>query len=434
MPKITFIGAGSIGFFNKLMIDTVSHEELRHADWALVDIDPQRLGYAERIAKRIMGQVGSTGKLEVTMDRREVLAGTDYIVMAILVGGNEPIWHDVDIPMKHGVDQCIADSHGPGGVFRALRTIPVKIDIARDIMELCPDAWVLSYTNPMSMLCRAMVKETGLKLVGLCHSVQGTSHMLAEWCGVPPAEIDHWVAGINHQAWILKMNHNGRDLLPDIREQARNEEHWNALTVSCEMCQHLDYFVTEGSGHNSEYSAWFRKNPEKIEFYCPGGRWNGGSGYIKELYGSDREGWEEQQEKLASDTAPIEFKSSNEYASNIIRALHTHEVFRFNGNVPNTGLITNLKQDAIVEVPCYADKHGVNPAFVGELPPQLAALNSMTINVIEMAVDAALTGDRELARMAVAYDPLTMAVLDLREIKAMTDEMFEAEKEWLPQF
>jgi alpha-galactosidase len=434
MAKITFIGAGSLGFFKTLIIDSLSFDELRHSDWALVDVDPKRLDYARRIAERIMREAKSTGKLTATLDRREVLAGSDFVIMAILVGGYEPIAHDIDIPMKYGVDQCIGDSHGPGGVFRALRTIPVKVGIARDIAELCPNAWVLNYTNPMSMLCRAMDIETGINLVGLCHSVQGTTGMLAEWAGAPPSEIDHWVAGINHQAWVLRIRHNGEDLYPKIKEAARTPEHWNSLTTSCEMLEHLGYFVTEGSGHNSEYNAWFRKTPDSIAKYCPGGSWNGGSGYIKQLYGGDRKDWEVDQERYASDTSPIEFRRSHEYGSNIVNGIHTHVPFRFNGNVANKGLITNLPNDVMVEVPCFADKNGVKPCHVGALPPQLAALNSMNVNVIEMAVQAALTGDRDAAYHACCFDPLTMAVLDLRQIRSMVDELFEAEKPWLPQF
>lgn len=434
MPKITFIGAGSLGFFKTLMIDCLSFPDLRHADWALVDIDEKRLGYAERIAKRIMGEAKSTGDLQVSTDRREVLEGSDYVIMAILVGGYEPIAADIDISMKYGVDQCIGDTHGPGGIFRALRTIPVKVDIARDIMDLCPEAWVLNYTNPMSMLCRAMTLETDISLVGLCHSVQGTTSMLANWVGVPDSEIDYFVAGINHQAWVLSLRHRGEDLYPRIYEAANTEENYKSLTASVEMLNHLGFFVTEGSGHNSEYSAWFRRTPEMVAKYCPGGRWNGGSGFIKTLYGADRENWEEEQEKFANDTSPIEFNRSREYGSNIVNAIETHEPFRFNGNVVNMDLITNLPTLATVEVPCFADKNGVNPVFVGDLPPQLAALNSMNVNVIEMAVEAAITGSKDLVYQACSLDPLTMSVVELSDIRTMCDELFEAEARWLPQF
>ncbi len=434
MPKITFIGAGSLGFFKTLMIDCLSFDALRHCDWALVDIDETRLDYARRIAERVMGEAESKGKLEVTSDRREVLAGSDFVIMAILVGGYAPIAHDVDIPMKYGVDQCIADTHGPGGVFRSLRTIPVKIDIARDIAELCPDACVLNYTNPMSMLCRAMRRETGINVVGLCHSVQGTTGMLADWVDVPRDEIDYSVAGINHQAWVLDIRHNGRDLYPDIRVAAKKPEHHKGLTSSCEMLDHLGYFVTEGSGHNSEYSSWFRRTPEMIEKYCPGGNWNGGSGFIKQLYGADRADWQTAQERIVTDPNPIQFERSHEYGSNIVNAVVTHDPFRFWGNVSNDGLITNLTQKTTVEVPCYADKQGVSPCHVGDLPPQLAALNQMHVNVIEMTVDAAVRGDKDAALHAVQFDPLTMSVLELSEVREMVGELFAAEKEWLPQF
>ena len=435
MPKIVIIGAGSIEFSRKMMIDILSFPALKSSHFALVDTDAKRLGYATRIAERIVREGNFQATFEATADRRAALAGADYVIISILHGGIEVISQDIDIPMKYGVDQCIGDTLGPGGVFRALRTIPVMVDLARDIEDLCPEAIVLNYTNPMSMLCWAMYATTDIRLVGLCHSVQGTTTMLAKWAGVPPEEIDYFVAGINHQAWVLQIRHQGRDLYPDILQKLADPVCYKSQTTSCELCKHFDYFVTEGSGHNSEYVPWMRKRPELRRKFCPdGSRWNGEPGFIKTLYGADRANWEADMEKIVTDPTPLVFDRSHEYGAHIINAGETDVVLRFNGNVRNTGLITNLPEGCCVEVPCLADKSGLHPTFVGELPTQLAAINRTNVNVQELAVEAALRGDRRAAFCAVALDPLTAAVCSLDEIQAMVDEMFAAEAQWLPQF
>ena len=431
MPKIAFIGAGSIGFSRRLLIDILSWPALQETTFALMDIDTKRLDYTRRVAERILREGDYPAKIQTTTDRREALEGADYVVIMILTGGYEAIEHDINIPLKYGVDQCIGDTLGPGGVFRALRTIPVLLDICRDIEELCPDAWLLNYTNPMAMLCWAMNDATRVKNVGLCHSVQGTAQMLAACIDAPMEEVDYWVAGINHQAWFLQFRWRGEDAYPLLREKINDPDVYNNETTRFEMLKHLGRFVTESSGHNSEYNPWFRKRPDLLEKYTPGGSWNGGTAFILQLYGSDRADYETTLEKLASGAEPIEFDRSHEYGSYIINALHTGEAVRINGNVSNTGLITNLKEGACVEVPCYVDKHGINPCYVGDLPPQLAALNQTNIAVQEMTAKAALTGDRQMAYWAIAHDPLTAAVLSLEEIRQMVGEMFEAEAEWL---
>jgi len=435
MPKIVFIGAGSLVFSRRLMMDMLSFPALRDSHFALVDIDQAKLGYVERVANRVIREGGFPATFETTTDRREVLAGADYVVCMILHGGIDVISMDIDIPMTYGVSQCIGDTLGPGGVFRALRTVPVMVDLCHDIEELCPEALLLNYTNPMAMLCWSMYEATDVRLVGLCHSVQGTTQQLAKAAGVPFEECDHFVAGINHQAWVLAMNHQGRDLYPDIIKACQGGQLKKDEPVRAEMCKHLDYFVTEGSGHNSEYLPWFRKRQEILDEFCPAGStWAGEHGFIKVLYGDNRRDWKEQMEKVAAGVEPLDFKRSLEYGSHIVNACQTHEPFRFNGNVPNTGLITNLPDGCCVEVPCVADRSGITPCCVGELPPQLAAINRTNVNVQELTVQAALLGDRRAAFHAVAMDPLTAAVCSLQQIQDMVDQMFEAEAEWLPQF
>ncbi len=443
MAKVCIIGAGSLVFTRHLMTDILSFPALQDTHFTLMDIDKKRLGYSERVARRLFQQGGyKKASLETTTNRQKALKGADFVIISILHGGIEVISQDIDIPLKYGVDQCIGDTLGPGGVFRALRTIPVMVEIYRDIERICPQAWVLQYTNPMAMLCLASYETARINLVGLCHSVQGTAWQWATRIGATTSpiagehgsDIDYWCAGINHQAWFLQFRWKGQDAYPLIRKAAQRPEVYREDTTRCEMLRHLGYAVTESSGHNSEYNPWFRKRPELIERYCPGGSWNGGTGFIKTLYGTDREHWEEEMERAASGKEPLDLRRSGEYGAFIIHSILTGEALRINGNVRNTGLITNLPEGCCVEVPCLVDRQGVHPCHVGALPPQLAALNQTNVNVQMMAVRAALTGDRQMAFWSIAHDPLTAAVLSLDEIQAMVDEMFEAEAKWLPQF
>jgi alpha-galactosidase len=433
-PKIVFIGAGSLGFFRQLFVDMLSFESMQNAVYSLVDIDEKRLKYAERIAKRILEEKKYPAKIaEVTTDRRKAFKDADYVVVAILHGGIEVIKKDIDIPLKYGVDQCIGDTLGPGGVFRGMRTMPVMLAICKDMEEICPNAMMLNYTNPMAMLSWAMNKYSKVKNIGLCHSVQGTSKQLADFIGIPCEEVNYWVAGINHQAWFLKFERNGEDLYPRIREKINDPKVYGEETARFEMLKHLDYFVTESSGHNSEYNQWFRKRPDLKNKYT-GKEWNGETGYILKLYGSDRENFEAELEKQASGADPINYTRSHEYGAYIINSLLTGEICRINGNLNNSGLISNLPQNSCVEVPCYVDKDGIHPCNVGDLPIHLAALNRTNIAVQELAVEAGVHGDKRKAFHAIAMDPLTSAVLSLEEINSMVNEMFEAEKDWLLQF
>jgi len=435
MPRIAIIGAGSHTFARTMIRDCLSFPSLKDSTLALMDIDPEPLGYMKTIAEKLIEQSGVPARVEATTDRREALAGADYVLVCILVGERDAISWEIDIPLKHGVDQCIGDTMGPGGIFRAMRTIPVMVDIARDMADLCPDALMLNYTNPMSMLCRAVRKAAPVRLAGLCHSVQGAHDELAKIIGEDPADCASWVAGINHQAWVLSYRCKGRDAYPRIRKAGlEDKDWWQRNTTRVEMLRSLHYYVTESSGHNSEYNPWFRKRPDLKEMYTPGGGWNGGTGLLKEYYSASHEEDMAKLRDVAEQEQPHDIERSREYGTFIIDALETGEQFRFNATVPNDGLIANLPPDVSVEVPCFADGSGIHPCHVGSLPPQLAALNNMVVQSLEMAVDAALTGDRDLLYWSIAYDPLTAAALSLAEIRAMVDEMFEVEKDKMPTF
>ncbi|MFO7957590.1 MAG: alpha-galactosidase [Candidatus Brocadiia bacterium] len=435
MARITFIGAGSLTFTRNLVRDILTFPLLEDTTLVLMDIDEERLDFARRAVQKIIDQGGYPAKVEATMDRAEALKGADAVLCTILAGGYEVYRHDLEIPKKYGVNICVGDTRGPAGIFRALRTIPVMLDICRDIERHCPDAILLNYTNPMAMLCRAMQRETDVRVTGLCHSVQGTARMLAGWIDAPMEEVTYVCAGVNHQAWYVDFRWNGVDAYPLIREAVKTrDEVYMEEIVRNEMFLHLGYYVTESSGHNSEYNWWFRKRPELIERYChPGTGWN--PGYYGLVLRPEKQGdaWKERAEEWLQ-KEEIRLERGHEYAASIINAFMGGDPFEFNGNVPNTGIVPNLPEGACVEVPVVANRRGFNTIHVGPLPPQCAALNQVTIASEEMAVEAALTGDPTLAFQAIAYDPLTAAVLSLDEIREMTAEMFEVNAEHLPQF
>ena len=436
MQKIAFIGAGSFGFTRRLVKDVLTFPLLRDATLSLMDIDAERLDYVKRAVDRIVAEGSYPARVEATMDRAVALKGAHAVICTILAGGVD-IWrHDIEIPKKYGIDTNVGDTRGPSGVFRALRTIPVMLDICRDIERHCPDAILLNYTNPMAMLCRAMQRETSVKVTGLCHSVQGTAAMLARWIGAPFDQITYVCAGINHQAWYVKYEWNGKDAYPLIRKAVQRPEVYNEEIVRNEMFLHLGCYVTESSGHNSEYNWWFRKRPDLVEKYCTHGTgWNPGVyAYVLNEYLARQEEWKNTMQDWLDDPAPLDLSRGQEYAAYIINAYAGGEPFKFNGNVPNTGLIPNLPEGACVEVPVYADRRGFNPIHVGALPAQCAALNNVSVAVEEMAVDGCLSGDPTMVFRAICYDPLTAAVLSLAEIKEMVNEMFARNRDHLPTF
>jgi len=436
MAKITFIGAGSLGFTRGLVKDVLTFPLMEDATIMLMDIDPERLEFARLATEKIIKQGNYPAKVEATTDRKQALEGADAVLCTIL-NGSVDVWrYDIEIPKEYGVDTNVGDTRSVSGIFRALRTIPVMVDICQDMERYCPDAILLNYTNPMAMLCRAMQRETKVKVSGLCHSVQGTADMLAGWIGAPMSEVDYVCAGINHQAWYLKYNWKGKDAYPLIREAMKRPEVYNHELVRNEMFLHLDYYITESSGHNSEYNWWFRKRPDLIEKYCTTGTgWNPGEyAYILKYYLEAQNTWKDETKKWLDSTEPLDLRRGHEYASNIINAYLGGEPYEFNGNVPNTGLITNLPDGACVEVPVVANRRGFNAIHVGALPPQLATMNNISIAVEEMAVEAALSGDPRLAMQAVLYDPLSAAVLSMAEIQEMVQKMLEKNRDYLPRF
>ncbi len=437
MPKLTFIGAGSFGFTRNLVRDVLTFERLADSTICLMDINPDRLEFSRRAVQRIIDEGGYPAKVETTLDRAEALKGADYVLVTILVGATDVWRHDIEVPKKYGVDINVGDTRGVSGIFRALRTIPVMVSIAKDMQRYCPGATMLNYTNPMAMLCRAIMRETDVPVTGLCHSVQGTSEMLAEWIGAPYEEIEFTCAGINHMAWYLTFKWNGEDAYPLIRKAIlERPEIYNEEQVRNEMFLAFDHYVTESSGHNSEYNWWFRKRQDLIEKYCTHGTgWNPGEyAYILKHY-QQREGdWQDEINAWLDNPAPLTLQRGHEYAASIINALHGGEAFLFNGNVANKGYVTNLPPDACVEIPVWASRHGLQPLRVGALPAQCAVLTNLSSQIEEMAVEAALTGNRRLVYQAIANDPLTAAVLSLAEIQQMVDELFERNCDYLPQF
>jgi len=436
--KIAFIGAGSLGFTSELVRDILTFPLLEDSIISLMDIDAERLEFAKTSVTKIITEGKYPASVEATLNRKEALKGADVVLVTILSGSTEVWRHDIEIPKKYGVDINVGDTRGPSGIFRFLRTLPDMMEIVRDMEEVCPQAVMLNYTNPMAMLVSAIQKQTFIKVTGLCHSVQGTAMMLADWIGAPFEEIDYLCAGINHQAWYLKYKWNGKDAYPLIHKAiTERAEIYNADQVRNEMYLALGYFVTESSGHNSEYSWWFRKRPDLIEKYCTHStNWNPGEyAYILKEYQENEATWKDQvKERLAHKLTAEDLKRGHEYAAYIINALKGGDMFKFNGNVPNDGLITNLPAGACVEVPVVVDKAGFHPIHVGALPAETALITQLSSGIEELAIQGSLSGDPALIYRAIAHDPLTAAVLSLAEIKEMTNELFAQHKDYLPQF
>ena len=438
MTKITFIGAGSLGFTEDLVRDILTFPLLQEATLALMDIHPERLEFAKTAVTRIITKGRYPAKVSATLDRAEALKDADVVLTTILVG-NTQVWrHDIEIPKKYGVDTNVGDTRGPSGIFRFMRTLPPMMDIIRDMEKYCPGAVLLNYTNPMAMLCAALQRQTDIRVTGLCHSVQGTAMMLAGWIGAPYEEVTYTCAGINHQAWYLDFRWNGADAYPLIlKAVTERPEVYNEEIVRNEMYLALGYYVTESSGHNSEYNWWFRKRPDLIERYCMHGTgWNPGEyAYILKEYQDNEATWKDQvKARLARSLTDEDLQRGQEYAAYIINALQGGEMFKFNGNVPNTDLVTNLPPGACVEVPVVVDRAGFHPIHVGALPPECALLTQLSSGIEELAIQGALTGDPVAIYRAIAHDPLTAAVLSLTEIRAMVNELFAQHKDYLPQF
>lgn len=444
--KITFLGAGS-GFTPRLLNDVLRIPGQVGGTISLVDIDQTRLRMMKKLIERLVEKLGvKNWKVSASTNRRTVLKGSDYIVNCIEVSGLECVRHDNDIPAKYGIDQCIGDTIGPGGLFKSLRTIPVWLEVLRDAEELCPGAIILNYTNPMSMMCLAAARTSSMSVVGLCHSVQGTSDLLATRAGILSAEMEWECAGINHLAWFVKLEHRGKDLYPLLKKKAAadlagrpgNPDDADDL-VRKDMMLHFGAFITESSGHLSEYLPYYRTRKGLIDQYARPG-YHGESGFYANNWPTWRKDADEMRMAMLAGREPIEWERSWEYASWIIEAREKNTAYRFHGNVMNQSdasggkLITNLPEDGCVEVACLVDRNGIQPTRFGALPAQMAALCSSNMSVFDLGATAAINRSKEAAVHALLLDPLSAAVCSPAEIKAMTSELFEAEKDFLPSY
>ena len=436
MKKIAFIGAGSFGFTRTLVRDILSYPAFSNATIALMDINQERLDYITKACEKIVKAGGYSAKIEPTMDRVEALKDADGVVITVLAGDVEVWRHDIEIPKKFGVDINVGDTRGPSGIFRYLRTAPLIIDICKDVEKYCPNALVLNYTNPMAMLCRTAQTVTNVNITGLCHSVQGTAKMLADWLGADMKDVEYVCAGINHQAFYTEYKVNGQDAYPRLKEMMNDPEIYNEEQVRNEMFKALDYYVTESSGHNSEYNAWFRKRPDLLEKYCTHGTgWNVGlHRSILDHYLERKDTWKtEIQEWL--DEPEVEIERGEEYAANIFNAVFGDNApYEFNGNLRNFGYVDNLPEGCCVEVPVVASKDGLTPKKVGKLPSSVVSLVNTSAYNEELAIEGFLTKDKKKIYQSICTDPLTSAVLSLEEIRDMVDQMFEQYKDFLGDY
>ena len=449
MPKITFMGAGSTVFVRHIIGDCMFCESLRDSHVALYDIDAERLKESAFILNA-MNEQHNGGRMKITTHlgprcRKAALRGADFVVNAIQVGGYEPSTViDFEIPKKYGLRQTIADTLGIGGIFRALRTIPVMLDFAHDIEEVAPEAWFLNYTNPMAMLTGAMLRGSGVKTVGLCHSVQSCVKSLLKTLDLDCsperlARIKSHIAGINHMAWLLEITEDGRDIYPELRKlgerklkewlrAGKDDKHKNMIRIA--MMKHFGYYVTESSEHNAEYAPFWIKRayPELID------RWNIPLDEYPRRCVEQIKNWKEEYANLRKSAELPEQKRTTEYGSGIMEAITTDTPFRIGGNVLNRGLIPNLPAEAAVEVPCLVDGAGVQGTYVGPLPTQCAAMNMTNINVQLLTVEAALTRKRERIYQAAMLDPHTAAELPIDAIVKLCDELIAAHGDMLPEY
>lgn len=432
MNKITFIGAGSTVFVRNVLGDSMAVPSLQDFEFALYDIDEERLKDSEIILNNIKKNLKSDVKIVTYTDRREALRGAKYVINAIQVGGYEPSTViDFEVPKKYGLRQTIGDTLGIGGIFRSLRTIPVMMDIAADMQAVCPDAWLLNYTNPMASLTGAMQRYTDIKTVGLCHSVQVCTSDLLKSLDMPTDNVQSKIAGINHMAWLLEVNRHGEDLYPEIKKRAREKQKTkHDDMVRFELMERFGYYVTESSEHNAEYHPYFIKNnyPDLID------RFNIPLDEYPRRCVSQIEEWKQMRDDLIHDN-DLTHQRSNEYGSYIMEAMETNQPIKIGGNVLNTGgLISNLPTNSVVEVPCLVDASGIAPTYVGDLPEQLAALNRTNINTQLLTIEAAMTKKKEYIYQAAMLDPHTAAELSIDDIVALCDDLIEAHGDWLPKY
>lgn len=433
MPKITLLGAGS-GFTQPLFTDILNIEGLESGTIGLVDIDARRLDISVKFMERLLEVMGKQKwKLEVSTDRADVLPGTDFLISTIEVAGTRTVRLDNDIPAKYGISQSIADTIGPGGVMKALRTLPSFLDILRDAGEMCPQAPIMNYTNPMSIISLAASRTTDQPYVGLCHSVQGTSRHLANILDVPYDEL-HWrCGGVNHMAWFTELNWKGKDMYPLLQEAYYNEDLYKHEAVRLETLKHFGYFVTESSWHFSEYVPYYRKRPAQVTQLAKGHPHYKGGTY-SDLWPTNRKEHDQRRRRMARGQEDIPTKRGHEYAADIVEAHLFDRRTVIYGSVPNTGLIPNLPQTGVVEVAVMVDKNGFTPTYFGPLPEQVAALCRSNMAVYELAAQGILNRDREAIIHAMLLDPLSAAVCSPEEIRNMAEELFKAQKRYIPDW
>ena len=418
MPKIVLIGAGSAIFVRRLLTDVMLSPELEDIRIGLMDIDPDGLAVAEKMVKQLFKAIGRDAPVQASTNRKEVLRGADYVINMIRVGGLDATIVDAEVPKKFGLKQTVADTCGVGGVMRGVRTLPHMLAMARDMEEVCPNATVLNYTNPMPMLSLGMTAYTPIRYIGLCHSVQGTSRQLAKYLDVPYDELDYLCGGINHMAWFIRLEHKGENLYPRLREFIKDPDNFMKDAVRFEIFRHMGYFHTESSIHAPEYNAFFMKDDALIERFKIPVEWFRGA------IAGTRKTAAEFRAKLDRGEE-MEFKKSNEYASQIIHSMETGQPRVIYGSVLNKGLIDNLPAHSAVEVPCLVGRNGVQPARVGALPPQCAAMNTTNILVHQLAARAVVERNRDHLYHALMFDPCTSSILNLDEIHQVVDEILE---------
>ena len=435
--KFTFIGAGSLGFTLALARDILSFDSFKDCEIHLMDIHEGRLEFAKKAIQRLIDTHKCAASVHATTDRKKALEGADGVLITILQGGVDVWRHDIEIPKAYGVDINVGDTRGPSGVMRFLRTAPVMLDIIRDVEKLCPDAIVLNYTNPMAMLCSYLQRQSKVSVTGLCHSVQGTAHMLARWIGAKNDEITFTCAGINHTSFYLDYKWNGKDAYPLILDKVKNDpEVANEEQVRNEMYLQFGLYPTESSGHNSEYLPWFRKRADLIEKYCTHGTgWNPGHhAYILNEYLKANDTWEERFGEFLS-KEEVDLERGEEYAAYIFNALFGDgHPFLFNGNHLNNGIISNMQPDACIESPVWASPTGLQPVHIGAMPDNIALLCDTAARIEELAVNAAIEGDPWKVFQANLFDPLTASMLSMEEIKEMTQKMLTKNADFLGYF
>ncbi len=426
MAKISFIGAGSVVFNKNLLGDILLDPTTQDSIISLHDIDPVRLETAEILARRLAESLGANPKIEAHLDRRRSLEGANYVINLIGIGGHAATLIDFEIPKQYGLRQTIGDTHGVGGIFRALRTVPVLREIVRDMEIYCPQALLINYSNPMSILMWAIHEISPIRSVGLCHSVQGTVRQLTKYTNLPFAEVSYLGAGINHMSWILRFEHQGKNAYPLLDQAIEQGFIPRTDLVRADLYKRLGYYVTESSEHLAEYLPYYIPHAGQVEaLNIPLDE------YVRRSARGLKEFDELRTKLLRGD--PLEVRHSAEYASQIIHSMETGQSCVIYGNVRNDGLIENLPQGCIVEVPCLVDRNGLQPTHIGSLPPHLAALNRQQIGVHELAVKAALEGDRRHIYRALMLDPLASASLTLDQMEAMVDEMIAAHGPAMPE-